>query len=115
MNIIRYHNQGPSDLVQAFDRFAALRDELDRLFDRSLGPVVFRSPGSFSLVGSSSCLAPDRTRRIDHIAGHALAVEILRRHRRHVHRDIARQLAKARIARDEIGFAVDLEARYVAA
>ena len=48
MNIIRYHNQGPSDLVQAFDRFAALRDELDRLFDRSLGPVVFRSPGSFS-------------------------------------------------------------------
>jgi HSP20 family protein len=47
MNTIRYHNQDRSDLVQAFDRFAALRDELDRLFDSSLGPV-FRTPGSFS-------------------------------------------------------------------
>ena len=47
MNVIRYHNQGRSDLVQAFDRFAALRDEMDRLFDGSFGPV-FRTPGSFS-------------------------------------------------------------------
>ena len=47
MNIIRYHNQGRSDLGQAFDRFAALRDEMDRLFDGSFGPV-FRTPGSFS-------------------------------------------------------------------
>jgi len=47
MNIIRYHNQGRSDLAQAFDRFAALRDEMDRLFDSSFGPV-FRTPGSFS-------------------------------------------------------------------
>ncbi|HYZ73817.1 MAG TPA: Hsp20/alpha crystallin family protein [Chthoniobacterales bacterium] len=47
MNIIRYHNQGRSDLAQAFDRFAMLRDELDRLFDGSFGPV-FRTPGSFS-------------------------------------------------------------------
>jgi HSP20 family protein len=45
MNVIRYRNQGRSDLVQAFDRFATLRDELDRLFDRSFGPV-FRTPGS---------------------------------------------------------------------
>ena len=47
MNIIRYHNQGRSDLAQAFDRFGTLRDELDRLFDSSLAPV-FRTPGSFS-------------------------------------------------------------------
>lgn len=47
MNIIRYHNQGRSDLAHAFDRFAALRDEMDRLFDGSFGPV-FRTPGSFS-------------------------------------------------------------------
>jgi HSP20 family protein len=47
MNIIRYHNQGRSDLVHAFDRFATLRDELDRLFDRPFGPV-FRAPGSLS-------------------------------------------------------------------
>ena len=47
MNIIRYHNQGRSDLGQTFDRFAALRDEMDRLFDGSFGPV-FRTPGSFS-------------------------------------------------------------------
>ena len=47
MNIIRYHNQGRSDLAHAFDRFAALRDEMDRVFDRSFGPV-FRTPGSFS-------------------------------------------------------------------
>jgi len=46
MNIIRYHNQGRSDLTHAFDRFAALRDEMDRLFDSSFGPVV-RTPGSF--------------------------------------------------------------------
>ena len=47
MNVIRYHNPGRSDLVQAFDRFAALRDELDRLFDGSSGPLL-RTPGSFS-------------------------------------------------------------------
>jgi HSP20 family protein len=47
MNIIRYHNQGRSDLAQAFDRFGTLRDELDRLFDSSLAPI-FRTPGSFS-------------------------------------------------------------------
>ena len=47
MNIIRYHNQGRSDLAHAFDRFAVLRDEMDRLFDNSFGPV-FRTPGSFS-------------------------------------------------------------------
>ena len=47
MNVIRYHNPGRSDLVQAFDRFAALRDEMDRLFDGSFSPV-FRTPGSFS-------------------------------------------------------------------
>jgi HSP20 family protein len=47
MNVIRYRNQGQPDLVQAFDRFAALRDEMDRLFDRSFAPV-FRTPGSFS-------------------------------------------------------------------
>ena len=47
MNIIRYQNPGRSELVQAFDRFAALRDEMDRLFDGSFGPV-FRAPGSFS-------------------------------------------------------------------
>jgi HSP20 family protein len=47
MNIIRYQNRGRSDLVQAFDRFAALRDEMDRLFDHSFGPV-FRAPGSVS-------------------------------------------------------------------
>lgn len=47
MNIIRYRNQGRSDLTQAFDRFAALRNEMDRLFDGSFGPV-FRAPGSFS-------------------------------------------------------------------
>jgi HSP20 family protein len=47
MNVIRYHNQGRSDLAQAFDRFAVLRDEMDRLFDRSFGPA-FRTPGFFS-------------------------------------------------------------------
>jgi HSP20 family protein len=47
MNIIRYQNQGLSDLSQAFDRFAVLRDEMDRLFDRSLGPV-FHTTGSLS-------------------------------------------------------------------
>jgi HSP20 family protein len=47
MNVIRYHNQGRSDLTQTFDRFAALRGEMDRLFDGSFGPV-FRTPGSFS-------------------------------------------------------------------
>ena len=47
MNIIRYHNQGRSDLTHAFDRFATLRSEMDHLFDSSLGPV-FRTPGSFS-------------------------------------------------------------------
>lgn len=46
MNIIRYHNNGRS-LAQAFDRFAALRDEMDRLFDSSFSPAV-RAPGSFS-------------------------------------------------------------------
>src|ERR1700747_3170943 len=46
MNIIRYHNQGRSDLAHAFDRFAVLRGELDRLFDSSCGPA-FRTPGSF--------------------------------------------------------------------
>jgi HSP20 family protein len=46
MNIIRYQNAGRSDLAQAFDRFAALRDEMDRLFDHSFGPV-FRTHGSF--------------------------------------------------------------------
>ncbi|HEX6566036.1 MAG TPA: Hsp20/alpha crystallin family protein [Chthoniobacterales bacterium] len=46
MNIIRYHNQGRSDLTQAFDRFAALRGELDRLFDGPFGPV-FSAPSSF--------------------------------------------------------------------
>ena len=46
MNIIRYHNPGRSDLAQAFDRFAVLRGELDRLFDSSFGPA-FRTPGSF--------------------------------------------------------------------
>ena len=45
MNIIRYHNQGRSDLAQAFDRFAVLRGELDRLFDSSFAPA-FRTPGS---------------------------------------------------------------------
>src|SRR5580700_1826946 len=40
---------------------------------------------------------------------HALAVEILRRHRGDVHRDIARELAELRIARDEVGLAVDLD------
>jgi HSP20 family protein len=45
MNIIRYHNQGRPDLAQAFDRFAVLRGELDRLFDSSFSPV-FRAPGS---------------------------------------------------------------------
>ena len=47
MNVIRYQNRGRSDLAQAFDRFAALRDEMDRLFDGSFGPI-FRTPGSFS-------------------------------------------------------------------
>jgi HSP20 family protein len=47
MNIVRFHNRGRSDLVQAFDRFAALRDEMDRLFDSSFGPV-FRTPSSLS-------------------------------------------------------------------
>jgi HSP20 family protein len=47
MNIIRYQNQGRPDLANAFDRFATLRDELDRLFDHSFGPVL-RTPGSFS-------------------------------------------------------------------
>src|SRR5258708_33966082 len=47
MNVIRYQNQGRSDLAHAFDRFAALRDEMDRLFNNSYGPV-FRTPGSFS-------------------------------------------------------------------
>jgi HSP20 family protein len=47
MNIIRYHNQGRSDLTHTFGRFAALREELDRLFDNSFGPV-FQAPGSFS-------------------------------------------------------------------
>jgi HSP20 family protein len=47
MNVIRYQNPGRSDLAHAFDRFASLRDEMDRLFDHSLGPV-FRTPGSFS-------------------------------------------------------------------
>ena len=47
MNIIRYQNQGLSDLSQAFDRFAVLRDEMDRLFDRSFGPVL-RTTGSLS-------------------------------------------------------------------
>jgi HSP20 family protein len=42
MNIIRYHNNGRS-LAQAFDRFAAIRDEMDRLFDSSFGPA-FRAP-----------------------------------------------------------------------
>jgi HSP20 family protein len=46
MNIIRYHNNGRS-LAQAFDRFAALRDEMDRLFDSSFGPT-FRAPGALS-------------------------------------------------------------------
>jgi HSP20 family protein len=47
MNIIHYHNQGRSNLAQAFDRFAVLRGELDRLFDSSFGPA-FRTPGSLS-------------------------------------------------------------------
>ncbi|MBV8098815.1 MAG: Hsp20/alpha crystallin family protein [Verrucomicrobia bacterium] len=47
MNIIRYQNQGSSDLAKAFDRFAVLRGELDRLFDSSFAPV-FRTPDSFS-------------------------------------------------------------------
>jgi HSP20 family protein len=47
MNIIRYQNQGRPDLAHAFDRFATLRDELDRLFDNSFGPVL-RTPGPSS-------------------------------------------------------------------
>jgi HSP20 family protein len=47
MNIIRYHNQSSSDLAKAFDRFAVLRGELDRLFDSSFAPA-FRAPGSSS-------------------------------------------------------------------
>jgi HSP20 family protein len=46
MNIIRYHHNGRS-LAQAFDRFAAFRDEMDRLFDSSFGPA-FRAPGPFT-------------------------------------------------------------------
>src|SRR5258707_14354496 len=45
MNVIRYQNQGRSDLAHAFDRFAALLDEMYRLFNNSHGPV-FRAPGS---------------------------------------------------------------------
>jgi HSP20 family protein len=47
MNIIRYQNQGRPDLAHAFDRFAALRGELDGLFDNSFGPV-FRTARSSS-------------------------------------------------------------------
>jgi HSP20 family protein len=47
MNVIRYHNRSSSDLAKAFDRFAVLRSELDRLFDSSFAPV-FRAPGSFN-------------------------------------------------------------------
>ena len=47
MNIIRYQNQGQPDLSHAFDRLAVLRDEMDRLFDSSFGPI-FRAPASFS-------------------------------------------------------------------
>jgi HSP20 family protein len=46
MNIIRYHSNGRS-LAQAFDRFAALRDEMDRLFDSSFAPA-FRAASPFS-------------------------------------------------------------------
>ena len=46
MNIIRYHNRGQSDLSNAFDSLAVLRDEMDRLFDSSFSPI-FRTPGSF--------------------------------------------------------------------
>ena len=41
--------------------------------------------------------------------GHASPVEILRRHRGDVHRDIAREFGELRITRDEIGLAVDLD------
>jgi HSP20 family protein len=48
MSIIRYQNQRFPELSNAFDRFAVLRDEMDRLFDGTFGPAFFRSPGSFS-------------------------------------------------------------------
>ncbi len=38
-----------------------------------------------------------------------LAIEILRRHRRDVHRDIAGQVGELRVARDEVGLAVDFD------
>src|SRR5580692_1627884 len=43
------------------------------------------------------------------LAGHALAIEIARRHRRAVHRDVARKFRKPWIASHKIGLAVDLD------
>ena len=47
MNIIRYQRVPQHELSVAFDRFANLRDEFDRVFDTSFGSV-FRPLGSLN-------------------------------------------------------------------
>jgi HSP20 family protein len=47
MNITRYRRYPQSELSQAFDRLATLREELDGLFDSPFRSL-FRTPGSFS-------------------------------------------------------------------
>src|SRR5580692_105356 len=46
---------------------------------------------------------------IDHFCGHAIPIQILRRHCGNVHRDVAGKLCKLRISCDEIGFAIHLD------
>ena len=46
MNIVRYQRNPQPDLFSAFDRLNSLREEMDRLFDTSFGPV-FRTSTSF--------------------------------------------------------------------
>jgi len=47
MNIVRYQRLPQTDLTAAFDRFANLRDEFDRVFETSFGSV-FRPLGSLN-------------------------------------------------------------------
>ena len=47
MNIVRYQRLPQTDLTVAFDRFANLRDEFDRVFETSFGSV-FRPLGSLN-------------------------------------------------------------------
>ena len=47
MNIVRYQRWPQPDLTTAFDRFASLRDEFDRVFETSFGSA-FRPLGSLN-------------------------------------------------------------------